>query len=59
LTLTISDDGRGFETTSPPTDGQYGLMGMRERAEMIGATLEIESQPGDGTTVRLTVEAAK
>ena len=59
LTLTISDDGRGFDAASPPPDGQYGLRGMRERAEMIGGALEIESQPGEGTTVRLTVEAAK
>ena len=59
LTLTISDDGRGFDAASPPPDGQYGLRGMRERAEMIGGALEIESQPGHGTTVRLTVEAAK
>lgn len=57
LTLTVSDDGRGFDTTSPPPDGRYGLKGMRERAEMIGGALEIESQPGEGTTVRLTVEA--
>ncbi len=59
LELTISDDGRGFDTTNPPSDGQYGLRGMRERAEMIGGTLEIESRPGQGTTVRLTVEAVK
>jgi len=54
-----SDDGRGFDTTSPPSDGQYGLRGMRERAEMIEGALEIESQPGHGTIVRLTVEAVK
>jgi len=59
LTLTISDDGRGFDTTSPPHDDQYGLRGMHERADMIGGALEIESQPGKGTTTRLTVEAAK
>jgi len=59
LTLTISDDGCGFDAASPPHDDQYGLQGMRERAEMIGGTLEIESQPGEGTTVRLTVEAVK
>lgn len=59
LTLTVSDDGRGFDAASPPPDEQYGLKGIRERAEMIGAALEIESRPGDGTTVRLTVEAVK
>ena len=59
LTLTISDDGRGFDVTSPPPDGRYGLRGMRERAEMLGSVLEIKSRPGEGTTVRLLVEAAK
>ena len=59
MTLTVSDDGCGFDAANPPPDGQYGLRGMRERAEMIGGALEIESRPGNGTTVRLTVEAAK
>lgn len=59
LTLTISDDGRGFDAARSPPDDQYGLRGMRERAEMIGGALEIESQPGEGATVQLTVEAAK
>ncbi len=59
LTLAVSDDGCGFDTTSPPPDGHYGLRGMRERAEMIGGALEVESRPGQGTTVRLTVEAVK
>ena len=59
LTLTVSDDGCGFDAATPPPDGQYGLRGMRERAEMIGGALEIESRPGGGTTVRLTVEATK
>lgn len=55
--LTIQDDGDGF---TPPSDwhdlaeqDHYGLLGMRERAEAIGADLEIESRPGDGTQVRL------
>ena len=59
LTLTISDNGCGFDPASPPPDGRYGLRGMRERAEMLGGVLEIVSQPGDETTVQLTVEAAK
>jgi signal transduction histidine kinase len=59
ITLTIADDGRGFDTSNPPPDDHYGLRGMRERAEMIGGALEIESRPGQGTTVRLTVEATE
>jgi signal transduction histidine kinase len=56
LALTISDDGAGFDPESVQTDRHYGLRGMRERAEMIGAILEVEGRPGHGTTVRLIVE---
>jgi signal transduction histidine kinase len=50
--LQISDDGRGFdpERTEPE---QLGLSIMRERAEEIGAVLEIESRPGQGTRIML------
>ena len=37
-------------------EGHYGLQGMRERAKMIGGELEIVSQPGEGTSIRLIVE---
>jgi signal transduction histidine kinase len=43
LTLSISDDGVGFEPGGA-AEGRYGLLGMRERADMIGATLQIESE---------------
>jgi signal transduction histidine kinase len=55
LTLTIADDGRGFSMDEINEDGQFGLKGMKERAEMIGGKFEVESQPGEGTTIRLTV----
>ncbi len=42
---------------SPP--GHYGLTGMRERAAAIGGTLEVTSEPGTGTTVRLRAPAPK
>jgi signal transduction histidine kinase len=55
--LTIRDDGEGFV---PPSDwhalaeeDHYGLLGMRERAEAIGADLDIDSAPGAGTLVHL------
>jgi signal transduction histidine kinase len=57
LALTVTDDGQGFDPAAPPPEGHYGLKGMRERAEMVGGDLVIESQPGQGTTVRLQVEA--
>ncbi len=52
LLLTIDDDGRGFDQALDSGDG-LGLQGMRERAEMLGGTVEITSQPGGPTTLRL------
>ena len=49
--LRIVDDGKGFEAASVP-DGHLGLAGMRARAEKIGASLEVTSKPGAGTTSR-------
>lgn len=53
--LAIVDNGRGFSPQESPAAGRghYGLLGIRERAEIIGARLLIESAPGEGT--RLTV----
>jgi signal transduction histidine kinase/ligand-binding sensor domain-containing protein len=54
LSISIKDDGRGFDSNQIFIDkGHFGLMGMRERAEIIGATLQINSQPNLGTTVGL------
>lgn len=50
--LTISDNGSGFDTRRPRTDG-FGLMIMEERAHIMGAQLRIESHPGTGTQVGL------
>jgi signal transduction histidine kinase len=52
--LSVADDGRGF-TDEHVGDDRFGLKGMRERAEMIGADLQITSAVGRGTTVELTV----
>jgi two-component system sensor histidine kinase DegS len=53
--LTVRDDGRGFDVkmvvVDPKKAGSYGLVGMRERAELIDARLEVVSQPGGGTSV--------
>jgi two-component system, NarL family, sensor histidine kinase UhpB len=51
--LTVVDDGRGFAFDE--SEGGLGIAGMRERALLIGGELTIESRPGRGTTVRLTV----
>ena len=52
--MEIRDDGQGFAGTPPDgSSGHFGLTGMRERAEAIGATLAVESSVGEGTAVRL------
>ncbi len=56
LRLMIADDGAGFDPEMVVQNGHYGLVGMRERALLCNGQLDIDSKPGDGTTVRLTVE---
>lgn len=55
--LTVSDDGQGFAADRSGRADSYGILGMRERADAIGATLDIASGPA-GTTVRCEVFAA-
>ncbi|MFM8236343.1 MAG: sensor histidine kinase [Actinomycetota bacterium] len=50
----ISDDGRGFDPAGVHGE-HYGIIGMRERAEAIGAQLAVVSRPGAGTTVRVEI----
>lgn len=56
LTLTVSDDGAGFDRAASPSARRFGMQGMYERAEMIGGTLKVESHPGGGTIVMLSIE---
>jgi signal transduction histidine kinase len=51
--ITISDNGHGFDPAAVSAD-RYGIRGMRERAELVGATFQIESRDRDGT--RITIE---
>ena len=53
LRLYIRDDGVGFDLNQNSVAQKYGLLGMRERAEMIQGKLNIESQPGKGTQITL------
>jgi len=57
--LTLTDDGCGFEVPESPGEfapsGHYGLLGLHERAELIGANLEIHSSPGKGTRLIITL----
>lgn len=50
--LIVADDGQGLATTNSGRVDSYGLVGIRERADAIGAALDIASAPGRGTTVR-------
>ena len=52
--LVVEDDGRGFDASEVP-DGHHGLVGMRERAELLGGTFEVVSVPGAGTRVEAAV----
>jgi len=55
--LEVSDNGVGFDMPKSPTDfapkGHFGLLGIRERADLIGARLEVESAPGSGTRLKV------
>ncbi|MFP5317753.1 MAG: GAF domain-containing protein [Acidimicrobiia bacterium] len=60
-TLTVADDGSGLpdEWMAVAEDrGAYGMVGMRERAELIGARLTVTSRPGRGTTIDVVIPAA-
>ena len=55
LTLTVQDDGRGFDLEQDGPAGHFGIAGVRERAALIGAALTLTSAPGHGTTLGVTL----
>lgn len=60
VVATVADDGTGFDlATREQAIGHFGIRGMQERARRIGGTLAIESRPGDGTRVTVTVPVAQ
>jgi PAS domain S-box-containing protein len=63
IKLTISDNGRGFTITGSmdnlPRDGKLGLMGMQERTWLLGGTMEINSKPGEGTSLLFNIPVKK
>ena len=60
VVIRVEDEGAGFGVPERVTDlaeaGHYGLMGMQERAELVGARLTVRSQVGRGTTVQVTCQ---
>jgi signal transduction histidine kinase/ligand-binding sensor domain-containing protein len=57
MSLLVRDDGRGTDSSilQGGRDGHWGLSGMRERSQRIGATLKLRSKPGAGTEIELMV----
>ncbi len=59
ITLTVQDDGRGFTVPESPAEmtnnGHYGLLGIQERAELIGARMTILSAPSKGTCLTVSL----
>ncbi|OIQ66005.1 oxygen sensor histidine kinase NreB [mine drainage metagenome] len=58
MVLCVADDGAGFDVSAmrerASTGGSLGILGMRERAILVGGELDIASSPGQGSTVELT-----
>lgn len=55
ITLTVIDDGQGFDTSAEAPFGHFGLKGISERASVMRGNLTIESSPGNGTCIEVKV----
>lgn len=55
LLVIISDNGPGFDSKTVVREGHLGLLGMRERAEVLGGSFEVHSRPGQGTVLRVSL----
>ena len=55
LIIEIKDDGIGFTPENIPSPSRYGLRGMKERTELLGADFQIVSRSGEGTTIRVRI----
>jgi signal transduction histidine kinase len=55
LVLTVADNGLGFSPEQAQQPGHFGMQGMRERAQCIAASLAVNSSPGRGTTLTVTL----
>jgi signal transduction histidine kinase len=62
LELVVRDDGVGFDVTSTldgaANRGHLGLLGMKERVQILGGNLEVDSEPGHGTRIRISLPLA-
>lgn len=58
VSVTVKDDGKGFDSTQQK-EGSFGLMGMKERVELLDGEMSIDSHPGAGTLVFIQVPSQK
>jgi len=58
LTVSVRDDGAGFDTADPRKPHSYGLLGVRERAFLLGGHTHISSAPGQGTEIEVRLPLA-
>ena len=57
--LSVRDDGAGFDPEAETETEGFGLLGMRERIELLSGKLLLDSAPGRGTTVRASIPAQR
>ena len=55
MTLSVCDNGQGFDTAAPRAPHSLGIMGLRERTHLLRGALDIESRQGQGTCVRVRI----
>ncbi len=59
LTIEVRDNGKGFDPEVLAGQGHYGLLGLRERARVLGGQFILLTAPGEGTTLRFLLPAQK
>ena len=55
IRLRVRDDGRGFDPTDPRKPNSFGLVGLRERAQLVDGEIRIDSAPGRGTSIEVRI----
>ncbi len=55
LRLRVKDNGQGFDLATPRRPSSFGLLGLRERANLVAGRIAIESTPGQGTTIEVAI----
>ena len=58
IIIKISDNGKGFDTTSVESKKSFGLLGMKERVLSLGGAFKLESSPGKGTNISIRLSTA-